>query len=311
MRRVARTLLVTGLAAVPVGALGGPAHGADSAITASLGRVITADYGPIPGNNAEFQAGVYPDATTCDPGVGCVVVPIRFPNPPKTYDTVVRVAVEWAATPILNGTTSSNDMDIYFWHDPETAAETNPDAAAFPGDPTAKHPAVFSNGTADPEAVAYPNPTVNMNLVVNNSQGVNQGFTVSVFWQSGAYTTPFESLENGTFPVDTSGGPAATSTVEPSPLPAFGPPISGINPLVLPPTPGQVDQDLSFGTLANVDQQINQGPSLFNGPQVKTTRPGPARGFEIFLTMVVLPLLLLLLGTALVMRRRPTALTFA
>lgn len=288
------------------------------------GQVVTKSYPPIRLNSGGGGAGSRKvnKPADCNTVVYCDTVPLLVDVPPGTPDDsefVVRISLKWEQTPGPVGT-SSNDMDLYLWDDPQGTTDV-----------------AHSASSGNPEIANLVSPRkVKYQIVVDNFAGVNQGYELKVEYISGDFTPPDESLDPTFKPEDKEqeGFAAATGpnddsgSDDPPPPPkssgsgsgaafdagATAPDGSGSGGgLPSFPLPGTGSDAFLLGLPDAGDDPLADtggGSQLFRPTLGRATGPaGPVPAPVLVFWLVAAPLALLIGGAIIVRRRRPVALT--
>jgi hypothetical protein len=298
-------------------------------MTVGPNQELSAEYGPI-----LAQDPVTPTALTsvppdqCDLLPTCNVVPIDFTVPAGAsgLDTyIAQIDVSWETFGIgdQNVGESSDDLDIWLWaaewlqkDSPGQPCYVPPDDAAYEPPEYCGFPLAHAANTGPvvPETVrADVNSHAHYLLVVNNSTGINTGYTVTVASRFVAYSAPVESTEGGFLgsadgsvlpPSGAFGGSSPAGGVAPQLSPSAGVPgSSGLSPFAS--IPG-ADEDLTNLTGTDIDAALR-------GPLIKRTSsnfapPEPVTNSTVVFWLVLVPLVLLGAGATWLLRHRPAAL---
>jgi hypothetical protein len=325
MRRVRRSITVFAVvlaASAWLAPLGGTAHADDgdgAPINVGPNATVSADYPAIPGSDPATGQLQDHDPDTCRSvsELTCTVIPLTFETPPgfKPYDVFNGVVdVTWdpganvQSGNSLVGGEDANDLDIFLWFNPYDANDTryHDGGTALSRSASSQVPEEIKIDASSAQKFL---------LVVNNSSGVNQGFTVKVTTTYAPFTGVSESTESGfTAPVDLSGDTATGTPAGPATgvrsLPAGPVAAAPGAPASVTPDVGALDPSLAGLSGAGSDSILNTGNSanLFK-PAAVVKPPKPVSDLTIFLACGVLPIVLVALGAAWFRRRRPVALT--
>jgi hypothetical protein len=299
---------------------GGPAAADDgdgATMNVGLNQTVTQEYPAILGQDPATGQVQDHDPDTCRSvaEATCTVIPLSFEVPPhlQKYDVYTAdVKVIWdPGQNVQTGTfvgADANDLDIYIWYDPYDAD----DPRYTNGSTALSH----SASTNMPEEVKLDASTAQkFLLVVNNSNGVNNGFKVVVVTNYTPFEGVSESLDTGfAKPVDLSGDSSLPAAASPTSgvreLPASPAAAAPVAPASVTPEVSGLDPTLSGLSGAGADSVLNTGAAgNFFKPAAAVKPPKPVSGLAIVLSCGVVPILLVGLGAAWFRRRRPVALT--
>ncbi len=251
-----------------------------------------------------YQSGICETATTCDAIPLTIEAPVGITELDEYYVTIELI---WETQEIQNvplfGEFTVNDLDMYIVNDPLVPG-SGPDEDGF---------AYASNGTAQPERIAMFKPQGNFIIYIGNSSGTNLGYRLKLTWATDVLPNPFESLPPGF----TGATPRPTTPAGRTPTPAALPSSGSTGDL-----PELGNPDLSLPAVGAPDTAFDAGfsdaPSLDDvivAPQIETRRVAdvkgdPPTGIALMLWMLAIPLGLVALGGAFLMRRSQRLLSF-
>jgi hypothetical protein len=257
------------------------------------------DFDPIIGNNpgANADASSTIDPTVCS-GVGCDVIPVTIKEPPTAEDGefFVTVHLEWDTAEIPNvpvlGDTAVNDLDMWIQNDP-LVEDAGPDEDGF---------AYKSAGAAEPEQVNMFSPVGDWNIMIVNASGVNTGYRLRFeVITDDLPDNIFESLppifSGGTAP------PVRPATTIPAPTFDVAPPPTVD---ITPATPPVADSsfDAGFGDAGESLEDQLAAPEAVRIQPVAATRPSAPSNLALLFWMAAVPLVLVALLGAFVLRRQ-------
>lgn len=248
---------------------------------------VERQYPPIAGQNPTNQAQ---DSATCESAVYCDTIPVAVNVPsnlPADSNYVVQVTLTWE-TAKANGTTV-NDVDLFFEDDQRQVVSK-------------------SASQNEPESLRVPKPKRGQYYIaVVNYVGNNPGYTLRVQYLTDT-TNTFEVLDGGN-----QGPPPAgskdTSDKTPPPVDHSNDPTTFTDTSAPPIATFEAPTDSSFDPSLFTDQPKNPGGGGFDPSQladsqnVKVTVP-PASGVAVFISLVVLPLLVVGGAGAFIWRKR-------
>ena len=289
-------------------------------ITVQPGESVTAEYGPIPGQDTVTPQVGPPDPATCQLLPSCNLIPLEFVAPP-TFDPdddtyLAELTMIWDAVPVgdRNVGAASDDLDLYVWA--AAWAETEPGEPCHVPDP---EPEGFeapeycttilakSAGPLPPERVRFDATThLKYLLVVNHASGVNVGYKIDIASRYEPFVAPTGvpdtefvppvSKDAGASTPSSSGGTTSFNEL----TPAGG---LGGDQLSLEPLPTTADAELLALEGAGLP-----GANFLRRPEEAGGPPKPVSGATVAIWLAVLPLLLGGAAAYWFVRKRPSAL---
>jgi hypothetical protein len=293
------------------------------AIDAKEGAKVSKAYDPIPG----VDGGNNTTPEDCDSFPGCDVIPITV-NLPKGFNAdtdefFLTFEVAWDPQADLAGQTTANDLDVYIYEKAVDAKGAHKLVGQSAGGTEPEKGRIFTPAKTD------------YYMVVNDFVGVNTGFQVTLAYVdakvfvpdessfgsappgAGSSRSPGDSTAPTTTPAPKAPRPAATPYVpdSPSALPSLTP---GLAP-ALTDASGAADPDFTTGfsdtkAFATSLRGANGGQSpldLLAASRRQVGPPGKVPAALLVLWLGLVPILLGGLTLALLIRRRPAALTLA
>jgi hypothetical protein len=310
------------IAGVLVPSASGGALDADP-ITVQPGETVTADYGPIPGNDpvsGQLDSESGPDPATCQLLPSCNLVPVEFVRPAgfqaedDTY--LAQITLHWDTLEVgdRNVGATSNDLDLYLWagewletEEGQTCHVPDPAPEGFEPPEYCTHGLAKSASTQEPEVVRVDATThAKFLVVVQNATGPNVGYSLEVASTYAPFTEPQEPPEAdvGLPTFDDSGNVSGSTGVG----------SSGVTDLTPAGTLGGDDLTLApVDAFADADLQGLEGAGLPGGESFirRTEESGPPRpvsGTTVALWLIFVPVALGAAFGIWFMRRRPGAL---
>jgi hypothetical protein len=263
-----------------------PAHAnPQERITAEPNRTVTRNYptligtNPLPkAHNDDLNVPPDPDPPTCSSIPACDEIPLTIKRPSgfTVFDTFsVRIELRWQG---------GGDLDLYLWQEPPGLTPTR-----------------RAIGSSQPEVIVYPGgDSENYHLVVNNSGGLNQGYTLRVeaTYLRGERPSQFDSPT--TVPPLAVAPPLTT-------IPLAGTTDTTVGPATGARPPGAELIDPDLGNLS----AAGPAPDIFGDASGDASRPPkPVAGSVVVIWGLVVPLVLASGVGALLYRRRPRALSY-
>lgn len=247
---------------------------------------IEREYPAISGQNPTNQAQ---DSATCETAVYCDTIPVNVNVPsdlPADANYVVQVTLTWE-TAKANGTTV-NDVDLYFEDDQRQVVSK-------------------SASQNEPESLRAPKPkSGKYYIAVVNYVGNNPGYTLRVQYLTDESNT-FELLDGGNQGPPPAGKKDADSS--PPPVDHSNDPTEFTEAPAPPIATFEAGVDSSFDpSLFDDNRTRNGGPGfdpnqLAGSEKIKSVVP-PASGVAVFISLVVLPLLIVGGAGAFIWRKR-------
>lgn len=280
-------------------------------ITISEGEVVRRSFPGVAGNNPAGEAHT-PDV--CAASAYCDVIPLQVVVPPgKDPDDeyFVEIEVVWETSrgpsdPVLfpNGYTT-NDMDMYVYTDPATAEEAESRGHSPDG---ASDPWVSSGATGDtPERALIFKPRGAYSIVIVNYVGVNRGYDMEVTWFNETIPSPFEKLAEEFAPPAATPAPVRPTPTTSTTVPATTEIAVGAPSTTTPTLDVAEDLDPSLDSedfdTSDFEDALAAPDPIDLGP-VETATVRPPSGLALFFWLLALPLGIVALGGAVLMRRR-------
>ena len=306
-----------------------PAHaqeGEPIIVKAEEGLDFKREYGILapPGD----AAGEFHDPEGCAKAPFCMTIPMEILLPegydPDYDEFTMPLTVDWEDARVqgragVNG--QGNDLAVYIWY-----------GEKFDGDGDGDKEWVeyrHKDGADRPEAINMFQPDDGKYfLVVSNFSGVNMGFTVTLGYNyrgvprdDGSVAPVGVRPRPGSGSGASTGSPAADDTTPARTLPTFTPsspsfdPAPVLTPDLLPAVPGGEREDgfaSAFpGGLKPLAEDLagSGGVDLTAAGRRQLGPPSPVSGGVIAFWLGLVPILLVAAAGAVVIRRRPTALT--
>lgn len=262
---------------------------------------VSRDYPGMAGSSNAF----YWSASGCkNPAMmHCDTIPLTI-VPPQ----LDQPSNEWLIEVELSWDDPEADLDLYIWDTGQTRRDDgDPDTN---GDQRINQ----SAGSSNPEKVLLYEPFSELQIVTHLFYGVNLEYTVTVRYQELEFGKPFEALA----PEFTATGPGDggeftdNSAWSPAPVDYSAVPDDFV--AAAAPEFGEIaietDDDFTEFGASDFDREIS-APAIPAGTRRLVAPPGEVPGIVAFFWLGLVPLMVLVLGAFLVIRRSRNAMAFA